>query len=221
MRNIFGWLGAQEQRKALNEATEHIEKVRQVVYLLRDAIEAFVNGEHDKVYALYEQVEEREHEADVIRRSLLNRLSEGLFLPPDREDLVQFVEHMDDIADYACAAARLLILFSDDLPEPLKESLREEAHLLTQAVDKVRDAVYHLYRAEMKETMEQCNQVEELEESADKQKAKLLRHIFKELDLEPKTLVLMHDLIEALENTADMAEDTADQIRIIAVKFRG
>src|SRR5690606_12728387 len=101
MRNIFGWLGQQEQRKALVEAKEHIEKVQQAVHLLRECIEAYLAGEYDKVQTLFEKVTRAEHEADIIRRSLLNRLSEGLFLPPDREDLVHFVERMDDIADYA------------------------------------------------------------------------------------------------------------------------
>lgn len=221
MRNVFGWLGQQEQRKALTEAKDHIEKVRQVVYLLRDLIHAFVKPEEDKIMPLYEKVEQEEHEADIVRRSLLNRLSEGLFLPPDREDLVHFVERMDDIADYACASARLLILVEGEVPLPLRESLSEEADLLVEAVDKLREAIHQLYRGNMREALEHCTQVEEIEEAADKQKAKLLRHIFRELELEPKMLVLMRDLVDALENTADMTEDTADQIRIIAVKYRG
>lgn len=221
MRNIFGWLGQQEQRKALTEARDHIEKVHQVVHLLRDTIDALVAGEYEKIQPLYERITRAEHEADIIRRSLLNRLSEGLFLPPDREDLVHFVERTDDIADYACAAARLIILMDTQLPGPLNESLAREAVILTQAVDKLRTALEHLYKGEMKEALDRCTEVEELEEAADREKAKLLRAIFKELDLEPRLLLLVHDLIEALENTADMTEDTADQIRIIAVKYRG
>lgn len=219
MRNIFGWLGQQEQRKALEEATEHIRMVQETVHALQETIAALVEGNYDEVQRLYQKVTSAEHRADELRRSLLNRLSEGLFLPPDREDLVHFVERMDDIADYACAAARLVILIDTDLPAPLKERLTETAGLLTKAVDTLREALDHLVRGDMKAALERCTAVEELEEAADRQKAKLLRHIFKELDLDPRLLLLIHDLTEALENTADMTEDTADQIRIIAVKY--
>lgn len=222
MRNIFGWLGQQEQHKALTEGKDHLEKVRETVHRLRDLVRAVMSGENDKVMPLYEAATAAEHEADIIRRRMLERLSEGLFLPPDREDLVHFTERMDDIADYATAAARLLILIDDEqLPEPLRESLLREADLLTQAVDTLGEALGHLHRGEMKEALDRCTEVEELEQAADREKAKLLRHIFKELHLEPRLLLLVHDLIEALENTADMTEDTADQIRIIAVKYRG
>src|SRR5690606_26094104 len=104
---------------------------------------------------------------------------------------------------------------------PLKENLSRIADILTRAVDKLREALEHLTRGEMKEVLDRCTEVEELEEAADREKAKVLRHIFKDLNLEPRLLLLIHDLIEALENTADMTEDTADQIRIIAVKYRG
>src|SRR5690606_40692037 len=143
MRNIFGWLGQQEQRKALEEATEHIRMVQETVHALQETIAALVDGNYDEVQRLYHKVTSAEHEADIIRRSLLNRLSEGLFLPPDREDLVHFVERTDDIADYACAAARLIILMDTQLPGPLNESLAREAVILTQAVDKLRTALEH------------------------------------------------------------------------------
>src|SRR5690554_2203733 len=109
---------------------------------------------------LYEAATQAEHEADIIRRRMLNRLSEGLFLPPDREDLVHFVERMDDIADYACAAARLIILIDTDLPAPLKERLTETAGLLTKAVDTLREALDHLVRGDMKGALERCTAVE-------------------------------------------------------------
>ena len=58
--------------------------------------------------------------------------------------------------------------------------------------------------------------MERAEEEADTLKAALFREMFA-MDLPAGTLVLLRDLIESMENTADKAEDAADLLRVLAV----
>lgn len=218
MRNIFGWMGHREQHQALAEAQEHMDKVHEVVLTLHAAMAAY--GQGQAVQEIYDRIHQHEQAADSIRRNLLYRLSEGLFLPPDREDLVHFVERIDDIADNAHAAGRLLLLLPEDVPQPLKDGLREKAELLVNAVRKLGEALRQLYEGEMKGAMDLCNEVEAIEQQNDRKKADLFRQIFTEFTLPPATLLLLRDLVDAMENTADKTEDSADQLRIIAVKYK-
>lgn len=220
MANFFGWIGMREEREVLVRVREHVNKVREVVRLLRDVLEAVEKGDALEVQRLHTLLGEREHEADKIRRELLSSLSDGMLLPPDRHDLVVLIERIDHVADAAHGASRMLALFEGYVPEKeLMEGLLEFADVLIKAADSLGEALGSLYRGAAKETLEKCNEVEEYEEECDRRKSSLLRTIFK-LDLTPARLLLLHDLIQCLEDTADKAEDTCDVIRNFAVKLR-
>ncbi|HLT57778.1 MAG: TIGR00153 family protein [Limnochordales bacterium] len=219
MRNIFGWMGMREQQRALEASQQHMEQVRQVVHLLKEALDQFAAGNLERVREIHEQVTAAEREADELRRDLLDQLSEGMFLPADREDLVHMVERTDDVADYANAASRLLVLFQEAPPEELREDLVRFGQLLVRAVEQLAQALDQLLDGQRRETLRLCTAVERCEEEGDALKASLYRRLLA-LDLPAGALLLLHDLIEAMENTADRAEDSADLVRVLAVKLR-
>lgn len=219
MTNIFGWIGMQDEKRALKRVIEHVEKVHEVVCHLQAGIEASVQGDKTLTAERHEQCLAAEREADQIRRSLLTLLSEGLLLPADRVDLVRLVERVDLVADNANGASRMLILFDADLPSELYEPLSTFAELLVEATMRLREAIVTLYRGTVAETLEKCTEVELVEEQCDRYKASMLRRIFS-MDLSAARLLMLRDLIEGMENTADKSEDAADVIRNLAVKVK-
>lgn len=219
MRNIFGWMGMREQQRMLLAAKDHMQEVVGVVDGLRLALEHFGRGELSAVAQRQHDIFEGERAADELRRDLLNKLSEGMFLPADREDLVHLVERVDDIADYANAAARLLVLFREAPPEALRDGVVKYGVLLRQAVGFLADALDKLAAGHRRQTLELCTSVERKEEEADMLKAELYSTLFA-MDLPAGTLLLLHNLIESMENTADKAEDAADLIRLLTVKIQ-
>ncbi|HEY8418630.1 MAG TPA: TIGR00153 family protein [Limnochordales bacterium] len=219
MRNIFGWMGMREQQKALEASQQHMEQVREVVHLLKEALEQFVGGNLERVQEIHERVTAAERQADELRRDLLDQMSEGMFLPADREDLVHMVEHTDDVADYANAASRLLVLFQTPPPEEMRSDLLRFADILVRAVEQLSMALEKLLAGQRRETLHLCTAVERCEEEGDALKASLYRRLLA-LDLPAGQMLLLHDLIEAMENTADRAEDSADLVRVLAVKIR-
>lgn len=219
MRNIFGWMGMREQQRMLLAAKEHMQKVVGVVDDLRGALEHFGNGELDAMAERQQRIFRGEREADDLRRDLLHKLSEGMFLPADREDLVHLVERVDDVADYANGAARLLVLFRGAPPEPLREGIVRYGVLLLQAANYLADALDKLAAGDRRQALELCTAVERTEEEADLLKAELYNVLFF-IDLPAGLLLLLHNLIESMENTADKAEDAADLIRLLTVKIQ-
>lgn len=219
MPNVFGWIGMREERRILVSVREHVEKVREVVRLLRDALTACGRGEQDQVEAIHARLGAVEHEADEVRRALLSSLSEGLLLPPDRDDLVHLIERIDHVADAAHEASRMLVLFDATCPSEILAELVAFAEVLILATDRLGEALVSLYKSTPQETLQKCTEVEELEEECDRRRADLFRRIFS-MDLSAARLLLLHDLIDAMEQTADQAEDSADVIRNLAVKIR-
>lgn len=216
MGNFFGWMGMREQQRVLLASRDHMGKVLEVTRLLHSALKHFCAGELDRAAEIHQQIFNAERQADELRRELLERLSEGMFLPADRADLVHLVERVDDVADYANGAARLVSLFREAPPEPLRDGVAKFGELLLQAAQQLAAALDKLTEGDRKTALELCTSVERAEEEADTLKAALFREMFA-MDLPAGTLVLLRDLIESMENTADKAEDAADLLRVLAV----
>lgn len=219
MRNFFGWMGMREQQRMLLAARDHTNKVLEVARLLQSSLRHFCAGDLARAKELHEQIFNAERQADDLRRELLDRMSEGMFLPADREDLVHLVERVDDVADYANGAARLVVLFREAPPEPLRQGIVNYGDLLLQATKHLADALDKLAAGDRRAALELCTAVERTEEEADALKASLYQRLFS-MELPAGTLLLLHDLIESMENTADKAEDAADLVRVLAVKIQ-
>lgn len=219
MANIFGWIGMREEQQMLVRVRGHVTKVQEVVRLLKEALEACGRGDKEQVDALHERLGAAEHEADEIRRDLLSALSEGMLLPPDRNDLVHLIERIDDVADAAHGASRMLVLFDGICPVELKQDLVDFADVLVQATKRLSEALVSLYKNPADVTLKKCTLVEELEEECDRRKADLLRRILN-MDLPAGRLLMLRDLVDSMEATADKAEDSADVIRNLAVRIK-
>lgn len=216
MPNILSWIGMEREKAVLEVSRKHTEIIRETVDKLENAFAAYVRGDFAAKNAAIKEVITAERQADLIRRNLLDQLSEGILLPPDREDLIHFVKRMDSIADHANASARLFEFLDKTLPNGIPVKLYEFAKTALLAVNKLREAI-ELMSKDKKTVLATCTEVELLEEQGDEQKKELTGIILKS-NLDAGTLVLVHDLIDAVEETIDRAEDCADLVRIFAVK---
>lgn len=216
MVNILDWIGKEKEKNVLEITKKHTEKVKETIDKLENAFAAYVKGNFAGKDAAIKEVITCERQADFIRRDLLDRLSEGVLLPPDREDLIHFVKRLDSIADHANAAARLFEFLDRTLPNGIPVKLYEFVKTALLAVNKLSEAIEAM-STDKKHILAICTEVELLEEQGDEQKKELTGLILKS-DLDAGTLVLLHDIIEAIEETCDRAEDSADLIRVFAVQ---
>jgi predicted phosphate transport protein (TIGR00153 family) len=215
MSSVFGWIGHREQKGIIVEARRHMDKVVETVELLGRAVEAMCNGRIEEANQLHEKLAAAEHDADIIRRDIMAKLSHGLLLPPERQDLVRLVGSMDDVADQAQGASRIVVIF-DEAPELLKEDLIAFTQLIQRAVGHLAQALEMLSSGQTEKALEACMQVETLEEEGDRLKHSIMKKLFSQ-DLPARLLLLLHDLVESMENTIDRAEDSADLVRVLSV----
>ena len=219
-RNIFAWLGMKEEKTVLEHSRQHLAKVLVTVEKLNDAIRALEKGDIPGKDKSIEEVKAAEREGDDLRRQMMKSLSEGLLLPLDRGDLMHFVKILDSIADWAKGAARLLEFCKTDiLPPAFIKGLRENSDFIVEEAEKLNEATESLIKNDLEKALSDCSLVEELEEKADDKKRDLLG-ILLATDLAAPQLLLLFQIIEAVENVSDRIEDAADLIRILAVKSK-
>lgn len=216
-RNIFAWLGRKEEEEVLEKARKHIEKVCETVMALHDASRTLFEGRIEEARKQILIIREKEHEADRIRQEIFEDLSKGMLLPADREDLSHMIEFIDDIADWANDAGKLLSVVDEKIPKEIADGLESLIEKTVSCVMKTREAV-HAMVSDMKKVLPLCTEVERLEEECDDIEKDVFAATIRSRKLSPPMLLLLHDIIASVETISDKAEDTADILRALAVK---
>lgn len=218
-RNILGWLGMEEEQTILKDAQKHLEEASKTVTHFAEAVNAFIKGDLNAKTIAIENVRKSEHEADILQSKMVSELSEGIFLPPDREDLMHFVKTLDKIADWTNGAARILGFIEQKLPENILKNISMATELIVEAVSSLKEAIQALTKNELKKALVCCEVVAKIEHDADDQKKTLIESII-HAKLEPTSLLLTYQLAEYLEGVTDKIEDAADFIKVVAIRSK-
>ena len=219
IRNILGWLGMAEENSILQDAQKHVEETYKTVTYFADAIKAFVVGDINAKTTAIENVKKSEHEADVLRSKMVRELSEGVFLPPDREGLMHFVQTLDKIADWTNGAARILGFIEQRIQENILKNMSSATGLIVNSITKLKEAIHALTKNDLKKALNCCEEIDRIEHEADDQKKMLIEAII-HASLEPTSLLLTYQLAEYLEGVTDKVEDAADLVKVLAIKSK-
>lgn len=192
-----------------------------------DCFEASVSAtaRGDRASDLVKEVFDYETKADSIHRDLSLMVAEGAFFGGVREDILNLLEKIDDIADSAKDAARFLdsdarlgleartILGSEKMKLFLGD-LKASVGALTSLVQAL--------QVGKKEALAKVHSVEEFEERADSHKDALIRDLFDGAQgMDPVTVIQLRDFIFISDDVADHAEDASDVILVLLAKGYG
>ena len=72
------------RKSQFDQLLEHMGKVRECIDILGDGLVGYYNGDYKDFSDLAKKVSEIEHEADLIKGNLRNRLPNSLFMPVDK-----------------------------------------------------------------------------------------------------------------------------------------
>ncbi len=218
-RNILGWLGMAEEISILQDAQKHVEETYKTVQYFAEAVAAFIKGDINAKSIAIEKVRESEHQADLLRSKMVSELSEGMLLPPDREDLMHFVKSLDRIADWTNGAARILGFIEQKLPEDIAKNISSATELIFTSISKLKEGIQAITKNDLKKALKDCEEVDHIEHDADDQKKILIEAIIHN-KLEPTILLLCYQLAEYLEGVTDKIEDAADLVKVLAIKSK-
>ena len=205
------------KRRALGVCRDHLRKVLDITRFVPQTVDCFINNDKKKARQLFDTIRSREDEVDEAKRLVSRELAEIGAILLSREDFLRFTNLTSEIADFGEGIAfRLLEIMEHDwsVPMNIKEDLLRLSEAVLEAVLKLRETMMVLTYGSSK-VMEKAKDVEVAERVVDE----LYRELeIKLLDskMEFPAFILLRDILQLLEDSADKAQDAADAARILS-----
>ncbi len=222
-RGPLTWMGEAREKKILDICDEHIKRIVKTVAGMNKAVQAFCDLNVKKMEDGFHEAFKSERDADVIKRSILEELSKGIFHPINRDEIIRLTMTADEIAANAKAAARKLkYVNAKKLHEDLRKTMRTYATAVLEISIRTHEAFITLEK-DPKAAIALALEVEKLEEKIDDLRAEeLVPNLmiwYRKIKDIGQSLVLK-EITDNMEFIADLCEDVSDIIRSIAISYR-
>jgi predicted phosphate transport protein (TIGR00153 family) len=205
------------KRRALSVCQDHLRKVLDLTRKVPQIVDCFVKNDKERAKQLFNEIRSSEDEVDNARRLVSQELAEIGAILLSREDFLRFTNLTSEIADFSEGIAFRLVEIMEhnwNVPMDIKKGLLKLSETVLEAVLKLRETAMVLTYGSSK-AMEKAKEVEVAERTVDE--------LYRELEikllnskLEFPALILLRDVLQLLEDSADKAEDAADAARILS-----
>jgi len=180
-------------------------------------MDAYLENDKSSLQQLYKEVQELGDEVDDSKRAVAQELVEIGTILISREDFLRFTDVTSEIADFCKGIAFRIFQMVDrgwDVPSNLIKGIVDLAGAVSDTASMLRDTFLMLNYGSPK-VLEKARDVEVAERKVD-DKYRDLEIAILESKLDIHTLLLMRDIIQLFEDTADKIEDASDAARILA-----
>jgi predicted phosphate transport protein (TIGR00153 family) len=204
--------------EALDLAQNQIIKALDTITSLHKAMKYLSEAKKKEAMQCIEAVFKEEEEVDSLRREIFKELSKGAALLAEyREDLLHLVKRLDTLADYVKDAARCVRMLADSkIPEELLKNMVQMSFSLVECATALRGSIEKI-SANPTGAIEDAKKVEQIEHEIDQNYLKTKPLFIKYAEqMNCGSMIIFDDLVEFVEQAADMCADTADYIVILA-----
>jgi predicted phosphate transport protein (TIGR00153 family) len=206
------------KRRALSVCQEHLRKVLDLTRKMPQVIDCFNKNDKEKATSLFNEIKAGEDEVDKARRLVSQELAEIGAILISREDFLRFTNLTSEIADFSEGIAFRIVELMEhnwNVPGDLKKDLLKLSESVLDTVLRLRETMMVLTYGSAK-TMEKAKDVELAERVVDEIYRGLeIKLLGSKIDL--AALILLRDILQLLEDSADKAEDAADAARILSL----
>jgi predicted phosphate transport protein (TIGR00153 family) len=206
------------KRRALSVCQEHLRKVLDLTRKMPQVIDCFNKNDKEKATSLFNEIKAGEDEVDKARRLVSQELAEIGAILISREDFLRFTNLTSEIADFSEGIAFRIVELMEhnwNVPVDLKKDLLKLSESVLDTVLRLRETMMVLTYGSAK-TMEKAKDVELAERVVDEIYRGLeIKLLGSKIDL--AALILLRDILQLLEDSADKAEDAADAARILSL----
>ncbi len=205
------------KRRALSVCQDHLRKVIEVNRKVPQLIDHFMKNDKTETKRLFDEIRAGEDAVDIARRLVSQELAEIGAILISREDFLRFTNLTSEVADFSEGIAfRLFEIMKHNwnVPSDVKKDLLKLSESSLEAMVKLRETMMVLSYGPTK-TMEKAKDVEIAERAVDDIYRDLeIKLLSSKIDFPP--LLLLRDVLQLLEDSADKAEDAADAVRILS-----
>jgi predicted phosphate transport protein (TIGR00153 family) len=217
-KKSYDWFEQRRKTRGLELAHEQITKAFDTVAWLQKATKSFSEKNFKEAQKYIENLYKAEEEVDQLRTDTFMELSKGAALVSDyREDLLHLVKRLDTLADHTKDAARCLEMLSGtEIPKELSDKTVFMTGKLVETAQTLRNSIEKISSAP-NEAIKEAKKVGEIEHAIDEEYLKA-KSLFVKYGVEMNcgAMVIFDDLIEFIEQAADMCADTADYILVLS-----
>ena len=206
------------KRRALSACSDNLRKVVDVSRKIPQLVECFASGDKESVKKLATEVRAGAEEVVNSRRMVSQELAEIGAILISREDFLRFTNLSSEIADFSEGIAFYLIEIMEHkwvISTDIKNDLLKLSSAVLDAVLKLRETMMVLNYGSQK-TLERAKDVEIAERIVDEHYRMLTIKVLSS-KLDTPVLLLLRDVLQLLENSADKAEDAADTARMLSM----
>jgi len=196
-------------RKCAKELAEMLSSVEQMNWVLVK--------DQSEIISRYERM------ADDLHRQAVIQIAQGAFFAGLREDFLDLIERIDEIADAAQEVAR--IISEAPIERRIIGYLNEDDSTLGRLVQGIDTCIVtlaqsvELLRTNARAAVEKALEVEGIEEEIDQMKAELISRLSRHrLEMDVLAYLQVRELIFRLDGVADAAEACSDLVITIVVK---
>ncbi len=205
------------KRRALNVCNDNLRKVVDVSRKIPQLVEYFASGDKENARKLLSDIRTGEEEVIKARRLVSQELAEIGAILISREDFLRFTNLSSEIADFSEGIAYYIVEIMEHnwfISSDIKKDLLKLSVAVLDTVLKLRETMMVLNYGSQK-TLEKAKDVENAERMVDDQyRALTIKVLNSKLDV--SVLLLLRDILQLLENSADKAEDAADAARMLS-----
>jgi predicted phosphate transport protein (TIGR00153 family) len=216
---ILRWFGNRRNEKVLDMTHKHLDLTQRAVGRLYHMVKS-VGIDPSEKNQFYENISQYEMEADQLRRDMVNELSIRNVYPSERDDLMELVRAVDWIADWAREAARIIVIVQfEKLPEEFRTIIEDMCRVNYSCIKVLAKCIKEL-SSDPEAALDFADQVELFEEDLDDLYGAARNQLVKVPSdtLTIGGMILLNELIEAIETVSDWCENTADISRAIALR---
>jgi uncharacterized protein len=205
------------KRRALNACQDNLRKVVDVSRKIPQLVEYFASGDKENARKLLSEIRTGEEMVIKARRTVSQELAEIGAILIAREDFLRFTNLSSEIADFSEGIAYYLVEIMEHnwvISPDVKKDLLKLSLAVLDSVLKLRETLMVLNYGSQK-TLERAKDVEIAERIVDDQyRALTIKVLSSKFDV--PVMMLLRDVLQLMENSADKAEDAADAARMLS-----
>lgn len=164
-----------------------------------------------------EKLNEIEHLADELTKSIIIKLNKTLVTPMDREDIYSLATILDDVVDFIQGALERMIMYKASTPS---HGVQELVRILHECVLLIKVSIDSLpnIRTKIKDIIQNTEQIHCLESEGDKLYRQEVAKLFEE-ETNPIEIIKWKEILEHLEDAIDRCEDLSDSLKGVILKY--
>ena len=203
--------------KTGKQIDDFLDKVSEAGLLFKQGMDAYLSVNTDSFAEKLEEITEKEHQGDALRRSVEEQLYVKTLIPDSRGDVLELLESLDALLD---RFKGVLLRFDIERPEIAPEfnpAFQELVICVAEAVETIVRSTRAFF-SNVFSVSDHIHKVSYWEKQSDIISTRLQRTIFSNEGLPMSRKLQLRSLVRSVDKIADRAEDVADRLSIYVIK---